>query len=628
MSQDKMKRLTREKVIRIISKLGGEDEEKKAWLASAQRSKNDKRPLLQAAWSLVTKGKNGDLRLFADSDAFDSSDDESENESDELDFAATGERLDGGETAASATTVTRQKQRSTARTGGAGGPGDAPSSYALSPDAPLKEKVRLIFISETNLGRTVRMRANLPVVALIECKPTFAAIKACVLSYVGGLNDHTFQRFVTLSGLKFTCPGDILADDDFLMKICGRTGNFVEIDVHNINCEHYFHEYDENELLYVKVRSEEQPVSCLCATVLVGVKISKGVKVPQVEQLQLKIHLQHPSRLKKEGSVELDRDQSGDLSQFSITMSKEAAQIGEELFDRILLESHKGMKEIRDSRSDDEDALLYFTDKAGGSIILMSDSISHSWSVIPNSKSIRLLSKVAEALKTSGKSTVKIYVGFLASGFASEDDDDILDSAGTSYAFSGSKAAYQEKVSQCVLPPKLSAAAQRAETHTVTQRKEAVLQAFYNKLVLKRCWPLHFDPKTKLALCGLWRSKAKFVTEERITHFTEVTKRLDEVMQGSNEARALFDEEVQPCAEGHAGDVDTLTKLLPEDKERAWIDVIGHAEGKLHYERMHASETKVTKLCVHIGALSLSLCTRNCLALLEMVQLPSVSRRG
>ena len=260
MSQDKMKRLTREKVIRIISKLGGEDEEKKALLASSQSSKNDKRPLLQAAWSLVTKGKNGDLRLFADSDAFDSSDDESENESEELDFAATDERLEGGKTAASAMTVGRRKLRSTVRTGGAGGPGGAPSSDALFSDALLKQKVRLIFILETSLGRTVKMRATLPVVALIECEPTFEAIKECVLSYVGGLNDHhAFQRFVTLSSLKFTCPGDILADDDFLMKICGKTGNFVDLDVHNINCEHYFDEYDENENSYVKVMREEQP---------------------------------------------------------------------------------------------------------------------------------------------------------------------------------------------------------------------------------------------------------------------------------------------------------------------------------------------------------------------------------
>ena len=91
-----MKRFTRDQVIRIISKLGGEDEKKKALSASSQSPKNEMRPLVQATWSLVAKGKKGDLRLFADSDAFDSSDDESENESEEVDLAATGETSEGG----------------------------------------------------------------------------------------------------------------------------------------------------------------------------------------------------------------------------------------------------------------------------------------------------------------------------------------------------------------------------------------------------------------------------------------------------------------------------------------------------------------------------------------------------
>jgi hypothetical protein len=116
-----------------------------------------------------------------------------------------------------------------------------------------------------------------------------------------------------------------------------------ERDAETVEVEHYFDEYDENEKSYVTVQNEEEPVSCLCATILVGVKTGKG-KGPQGEPLELRIHIQHHSRLKNEASVELVRIQSGDLFQFEITMSKVAARNGEALFARILAESHVEIK--------------------------------------------------------------------------------------------------------------------------------------------------------------------------------------------------------------------------------------------------------------------------------------------
>jgi hypothetical protein len=89
----------------------------------------------------------------------------------------------------------------------------------------------------------------------------------------------------------------------------------------------------------------------------------------------------------------------------------------------------------------------------------MSEAVSHSWRGVPNSKVLRTLPKLAEALKTVGPFSMKFFVGFLASGGAGHDDD-ILDSGG-SYAFSGSKEEYQEKVSECVLSPKLSSTVQQ-----------------------------------------------------------------------------------------------------------------------------------------------------------------------
>jgi hypothetical protein len=136
--------------------LGGEDEKNKALDASSQSQKNQMKPLVQAAWGLVLKGRKGDLRLFADSDAFESSDDESDNESEEDGLTDTEERLEGGE-AGGSTTVNRQKRHAKVRTGDASRPSD---DSAL--EAPVEQMVRLSFLLETKLGATAKMRAMAP----------------------------------------------------------------------------------------------------------------------------------------------------------------------------------------------------------------------------------------------------------------------------------------------------------------------------------------------------------------------------------------------------------------------------------------------------------------------------------
>jgi len=578
-----MKGLSRQSLIEIISKLGGEGEKNAALGASAQSLLKDKqKPLVQAVARLVAKGKKGELRVFEASDALedDSSDDQSEEENgdDKLEV-----KKEATEAKNAAVPFIRQKKAAGMRTGGVGG-----ASNSSSLDEQLPQKVRLIFVAETKLGGTTKMKGGLSIVALreLDSRPTFEVIKTCVLTYVRGLQDENFRRFVTLSRLKINSAADILPDDNFFMKICGKKGNFVDLDVNTEKLEHYFNEFDESENSYFSVSNEEEPVSCLCATILVGVKVCNG-KGLQEDELQLRVHVQHHSRLKNESSHELERTQPGDLLQFEIKISKETARTGEALFDRVLTESHKKLKEKCASASVDDELRRYAKGKCGGDIIVMSETKSHSWVGVPNSEILRTTSsKLAEALKTTGPSSVKLFVGFLASEDAGNDDD-VLD-AGRSYAFSGSQDEYQEYISEFVLPAKLSPTAIRFEKQTENLKKEAVMHQFHTALGESGAWPDNFSRSTKALLLPLWRSKAKYLTTQRMKVYADYTVAFKKLVSGSNDARDLFAEAVQPCEDGHEDQLDRLEKALPGNKERSWTDVIGRVEGERHYASMHA----------------------------------------
>ena len=117
---------------------------------------------------------------------------------------------------------------------------------------------------------------------------------------------------------------------------------------------------------------EEEPANCGFATILVGMTDCKKRKVPKIHEIEFRIHIQHPSRPKKEGSLELERKQPGDLFLFKITMTKAAARDGENLFDGIFPESHREMKTSCESNASDAEECRYFACVDGVSIILMS----------------------------------------------------------------------------------------------------------------------------------------------------------------------------------------------------------------------------------------------------------------
>ena len=145
-----------------------------------------------------------------------------------------------------------------------------------------------------------------------------------------------------------------------------------------IEPESYLDEYHEEQNSFVKVLNKEEPADCGCATILVGVTDCKKRKVPKIHEIEFRIHIQHPSRPKKEGSLELERNQPGDVFLFKMTMTKAAARDGENLFDGIFAESQRKMKESCESKASDAEECRYFTYGDGVSIILMSASVSHS----------------------------------------------------------------------------------------------------------------------------------------------------------------------------------------------------------------------------------------------------------